>query len=571
MGNMESDRLALVLFLSAMLAAGAFSCKKNHPPDVPSVHAEGETGIKDTAYTFRATTADPDGDSVAIRFCWGQGSNTYWSDLMASGDTATFYHTWEDTGTFEVTAQARDVKDALSSWSTGRMMLIGLAYPPNPPATPYGDTSGLPDSTLSFMTWATDPDSDSVAIRFDWGDGDSSDWSGFVASGETVTMSHAWSSPGRFFVKAQARDQGRGFSLWSEVLTVEIEPPDTMILWRFRTFGSLRACPAIGSDGTIYVGSADSGFYAVNPDGNLKWRLPGLARTTYSSPAIGPDGTAYVGSTDDCLYAINPDGTLKWRYQTGGDVRSSPAVAADGTIYVGSYDGYFYAVNPDSTLRFRFWAGGQIRSSPAIGIDGTIYIGSDAYVCAFNPDSTVKWRYGIGKDVRGSPAISADGSIYVTSAYDSLHALDPNGTLKWSYPTGSDLEYSSPAVGPDGTIYVGSEDDHLYALSPDGVLRWRCETGSGTDLSTPAICSNGTVYVGTYKGYLYAVGPDGILKWTYKAGGKVYSPTIGPDGKVYFVCSDGYLYATKGTSPLADSPWPKFHHDLRNTGRAGAR
>ena len=47
------------------------------------------------------------------------------------------------------------------------------------------------------------------------------------------------------------------------------------------------------------------------------------------------------------------------------------------------------------------------------------------------------------------------------------------------------------------------------------------------------------------------------------------SPTIGPDGTVYFVGYDGYLYALKATSPLASSAWPKFRHDIKNNGRGG--
>ena len=37
----------------------------------------------------------------------------------------------------------------------------------------------------------------------------------------------------------------------------------------------------------------------------------------YSSPALGADGTIYVGSEDDNLYAINPDGTQQWAFATG--------------------------------------------------------------------------------------------------------------------------------------------------------------------------------------------------------------------------------------------------------------
>ena len=47
-----------------------------------------------------------------------------------------------------------------------------------------------------------------------------------------------------------------------------------------------------------------------------------------SSPAIGADGTIYVGSYDHKLCAINPDGTEKWSFDTGNYVHSSVAIAA---------------------------------------------------------------------------------------------------------------------------------------------------------------------------------------------------------------------------------------------------
>ncbi len=51
------------------------------------------------------------------------------------------------------------------------------------------------------------------------------------------------------------------------------------ILWKFHTQASLTnenfvdSCPAIGDDGTIYFGSDDNYFYALNPDGTLKWKF----------------------------------------------------------------------------------------------------------------------------------------------------------------------------------------------------------------------------------------------------------------------------------------------------------
>jgi len=47
------------------------------------------------------------------------------------------------------------------------------------------------------------------------------------------------------------------------------------------------------------------------------------------------------------------------------------------------------------------------------------------------------------------------------------------------------------------------------------------------------------------------------------------SPAIGSDGTVDITSSDSCLYAVEGSRPLADTPWPKFHHDNKNTGRVG--
>jgi len=245
--------------------------------------------------------------------------------------------------------------------------------------------------------------------------------------------------------------------------------PINTLKWKFKTDGWVDSSPAIGSDGTIYVGSRDCYLYAINPDGTLKWKF-GTSDLVDSSPAIGSDGTIYVGSWDSYLYAINPDGTLKWKFGTSDLVDSSPAIGSDGTIYVGSDDSDLYAINPDGTLKWKFRTGDWIRSSPAIGSDGMIYVGSgDYYLYAINPDGTLKWKFGTGGRVDSSPAIGSDGTIYVGSGDYYLYAINPDGTLKWKFKIG-DVVLSSPAIGSDGTIYVGSLDGYLYAIGPGPIV-----------------------------------------------------------------------------------------------------
>ncbi len=114
--------------------------------------------------------------------------------------------------------------------------------------------------------------------------------------------------------------------------------------WVFPTGDVVESSPALGKDGTIYVGSEDDDLYAVKPNGHRKWKFT-TGNFVQSSPAVGADGTIYVGSGDGNLYAVKPTGTIKWQFPTGSFLGSSPAVGADGTIYIGSNDGNLYAVH----------------------------------------------------------------------------------------------------------------------------------------------------------------------------------------------------------------------------------
>jgi len=54
--------------------------------------------------------------------------------------------------------------------------------------------------------------------------------------------------------------------------------------------------------------TGQSTFDTSQNPGNEKWKFT-TGGMVESSPAIGSDGTIYVGSDDDSLYAINPNGT----------------------------------------------------------------------------------------------------------------------------------------------------------------------------------------------------------------------------------------------------------------------
>ena len=113
---------------------------------------------------------------------------------------------------------------------------------------------------------------------------------------------------------------------------------------------------AIGEDGTIYVASYDTCFptggptttnaclYAINPvDLAVEWTAPVGTTVWNSSPAIGADGTIYIGNTDGLLVAISSSGDQLWTFQTANEVNGSPTISGT-TLFVGSDDGSMYAL-----------------------------------------------------------------------------------------------------------------------------------------------------------------------------------------------------------------------------------
>jgi len=349
-----------------------------------------------------------------------------------------------------------------------------------------------------------------------------------------------------------------------------------LVKWKISIGSCICSSPAIGKDGTIYVGSNDTYLYAISPNGTIKWKFKTNGWVD-SSPAVTDDGVIYVGSEDNHLYAVNPNGTLKWKFKTGGVLHSSPAIGHDGTTYIGSNDTYLYAVNPNGTLKWSLKTGGWIDSSPSIGYDGTIYVGSmDNKLYAITSDGKLKWTFKTKDWIDSNPAIGQDGTIYIISTDNTLYAVSPSGNLKWKtfvkvYSV-ENVNYISPVIGSDDTIYIGDIENCMNAISPDGKIKWRYKA-NGWICSTAVIGFDDTIYFGGSDGYIYALDKYGTLLWKIKpdgAKGFGSSGTISPDGTLYIGDWSGNFYSIYvGTSNLANSPWPKFRGNIRNTGRFG--
>ena len=158
-------------------------------------------------------------------------------------------------------------------------------------------------------------------------------------------------------------------------------------VWHFDTGGThddfVNSSPCIASDGTIYVGCKNGNFYALNPDGTLKWLFNTEQTFAFESPSISKDGSDIYITTRDrdkstiTLFDIDTTGQMVWRYDLpkGGTVLTSPAISPDGnTIYITAASA-LHALNTDGQLQWTFDAYPNV-GIPVIDNDGNIYFNS---------------------------------------------------------------------------------------------------------------------------------------------------------------------------------------------------
>jgi YVTN family beta-propeller protein len=122
----------LAAAVGAAVMLGTTCSVLNKAPTVPVISGPS-AGVVGVPVTFKATATDPESDSIAFQFDWGDSSTLAWSDLIASGETASVQHTYSDSGTFSVKAKAKDDKEGKESvWSPSSALPVlgeGFGYP----------------------------------------------------------------------------------------------------------------------------------------------------------------------------------------------------------------------------------------------------------------------------------------------------------------------------------------------------------------------------------------------------------------------------------------------------------
>jgi chitodextrinase len=186
----------------------------NTPPNAP-LKPVGPTLVEAGAmYQYNSSAVDPDGDQVRLRFDWGDGSLSTWSDFVASNTSVSASHAWTNVSNYPVRVIAQDTNGSNSSWSETLTVMISQfgseGFPPvgmfHIPANASVNHSMVFDASGSF-----DPDGTIVSYVWDFGDG---------ITGVGAIVVHTYESPGEYTVTLTVTDNAGLNYNYSQVVSI---------------------------------------------------------------------------------------------------------------------------------------------------------------------------------------------------------------------------------------------------------------------------------------------------------------------------------------------------------------
>ncbi len=590
------------------------AARQNRPPVIGAPIGPDSGWVREWQ-VFKAVAVDPNGDSVKVKFFWDEGQTSLVSPLVASGDTVRDSVRYLYRGGKNIRCVAWDKTGLMSDTSPVKVFVALQENTAPPPPVVTGPARGVAQGPFyRFYARAIDPQGDKVRYKFFWGDGSSSEWTPLRPSGGVGMDSLRFSASGTYYIKAIAQDS---FGLISETSLVKVfvVVDEGTVLW-WLPGEDFISSPALGEalQGSelrpaLLIGGTDERFYAYDPYQVETLYMAsagaGVFEEFASSPAIGPDGTVYIGNENGGFYALNTAGAIKWVFpETLGQNAFSSSAAVDGNfIYLAGEDGFLRKFRDNGNFWTELWSyplSSDINSSPVILPNGKVVVVDDSgyVVCVNAGDGSLSWQYLINAGVASSPAVDADGNIYIGTDEGVLVSLTQDGSLRWTFQveeqTFNDI-YSSPVIDQSGNIYFGCENGFFYKVTPAGSKDWKTEVWSNASLSgTAVLTADGVIYLAaqvdsTTEKLCALNSADGSKRWEVvltsladHVGNRgrprrlaldLYpSPVVDRYGIIYVASARGGIYAVAGRPGgyLMPSPWPMFRHDVRHTGKYGS-
>jgi PKD repeat protein len=188
---------------------------ENNPPAIP-LKPSGPTFIElGVEYAFESSSFDIDGDDLRIKFDWGDGNFSDWSEPISSNSTTGFTYYWNDISSYFVRAISQDSYGLNSSWSQPLIITVSEVDNGEPPYPNFKLIGKIVANELIIFDASDSIDSDGTIVNYQWDFGDGENAMGAMPE-------HSYDEPGNYVITLIVTDNnGNNYSK-----SVSINVPD---------------------------------------------------------------------------------------------------------------------------------------------------------------------------------------------------------------------------------------------------------------------------------------------------------------------------------------------------------
>jgi len=191
----------------------------------------------------------------------------------------------------------------------------------------------------------------------------------------------------------------------------------------------------------FYIASMNHSVYSFKiADNSQLWRSADLGGSIVGKPAVGPDGTVYVGTFGSELVALDgTTGSVKWRFSTKDWVWAGP-ILDNNSLYFGDLSGNFYAVNAadGSALWTPIKPNNSIVDTAVISRTN-LYLTTEAdSLYTISTAGTITNTAVVGGIMYTAPVIAGDKILVAPTGFGTtllvaLSLENPSGSQKWAF------------------------------------------------------------------------------------------------------------------------------------------
>jgi outer membrane protein assembly factor BamB len=331
--------------------------------------------------------------------------------------------------------------------------------------------------------------------------------------------------------------------------------------------------PVVYGD-TIYFGSADGNFYALDAQsGYMRWVYKSGAEI--NSIPCADENNVYFGSKDGRVYALSrKTGEKIWDFTANSQINSQIERYKDYIIFVGDADAIYF-LSPDGREQFNIYNPGWYHFTFLVS-DDIMYFATGETVDLIGPYDIKQRKFlwylpyrSMDAHWYSFPAVSGDLLYFGTAGmydYDSsgwyislgYYALNrhtgsgvwkQNSETKWSEEffdrNMETLDFLAPTIWKNMVIYTGGDRAARAFDAKTGNLLWEHHFDTPTS-SSPTIAGN-AIYFGLMggrspPGIVCLRAQDGKFLWGMETEGALLSAPVIAGRRIIFGTDENVFY-----------------------------